>query len=453
MACFQALYNVFDPPPVFQRTAGGSHAWRSLIPERRVGSLTTPQWRPTRRFLAPGVFSACLLVAASAFSTACGQPPEPSPSPDDFAILAWGWTPGDTAKLQDIKACGFNLAGFVAPDDVPAVAAVGLKCIVSDAGMAVGDDAVAIPDEEVRQRVAAVTSRLKNDPAVWGYYLRDEPSAALFPTIGKFAAAIRETAPGQRPYVNLFPSLAEPHQLAASDYTEYVEKLIEIVQPPFVSYDRYALMDDGSLHDGYFQNLETVRAISLAHNLPFWNIVQSNAHFRYAEPSEKGLRFLASTTLAYGARGIGYFTYFTPAIGNYRLAPIDQFGNKTPTWEMLRRVNLQIHKLAPTYIKLRSVNVFHHPDVPHDCRGIASAHVVASVEGGQFLVGEFVGPENRPYAMVVNTSLDHSVRLVAKFKTEKPLLFVNPYTGTLDSFGGEHEWLAPGQGALLTVRE
>jgi hypothetical protein len=120
---------------------------------------------------------------------------------------------------------------------------------------------------------------------------------------------------------------------------------------------------------------------------------------------------------------------------------------------MLRRVNLQIHKLAPTYIQLRSVNVFHHPDVPHDCRGIAAAHVVASVEGGQFLVGEFVGPENRPYAMVVNTSLDHSVRLVAKFKTEKPLLFVNPYTGTLDSFGGEHDWLAPGQGALLTVSE
>ena len=31
---------------------------------------------------------------------------------------------------------------------------------------------------------------------------------------------------------------------------------------------------------------------------------------------------------------------------------IDQFGNKTPTWDMLRNVNLQLHKLGPTYIKM-----------------------------------------------------------------------------------------------------
>jgi len=44
-----------------------------------------------------------------------------------------------------------------------------------------------------------------------------------------------------------------------------------------------------------------------------------------------------------GARGISHFTCFTPISGNYRLAPADQFGNKTPTWEMLRNVNLQTH--------------------------------------------------------------------------------------------------------------
>ncbi len=42
---------------------------------------------------------------------------------------------------------------------------------------------------------------------------------------------------------------------------------------------------------------------------------------------------------------------------NYRLGPIDQFGHKTPTWDWLRNVNLQIHALAPTLITLRSVNL------------------------------------------------------------------------------------------------
>ena len=42
--------------------------------------------------------------------------------------------------------------------------------------------------------------------------------------------------------------------------------------------------------------------------------------------------------MAYGGRGIQCFTYFAPEIGNYRLAAIDQFGNRTQTWDMLRRV-------------------------------------------------------------------------------------------------------------------
>ena len=74
---------------------------------------------------------------------------------------------------------------------------------------------------------------------------------------------------------------------------------------------------------------------ALRHALPFWNIVLSNAHFNYAEPTPAGFRFQAYTTLAYGARGISYFTYFAPPAGDYRLAAIDQFGNKTATWDAL----------------------------------------------------------------------------------------------------------------------
>ena len=40
------------------------------------------------------------------------------------------------------------------------------------------------------------------------------------------------------------------------------------------------------------------------------------------------MRFQVYTSLAYGARGLAYFKYFTPAVGNYRNGPIDPFGHE-----------------------------------------------------------------------------------------------------------------------------
>jgi len=213
-------------------------------------------------------------------------------------------------------------------------------------------------------------------------------------------------------------------------------------------------MDDGSLRGGYFQNLEAMRKAALKHNLPFWNIVLSNAHFNYAEPTPAGFRFQAYTTLAYGARGISYFTYFSPHIGNYRLAPIDQFGEKTPTWDMLRNVNMQIHKLGPVYVTLKSVNVFHHPEVPEGCSGIATSKWLKNVQGlTNLLVGEFQGPNGEPYVMVVNKDLRNSTWLVVEFKEAGQIMRVSAYTGATNPWVGEDCWLAAGQGMLLCLKK
>lgn len=369
--------------------------------------------------------------------------------PEEFAILPWGTTPGDREQLEQIKACGFNLAGFVRPDDLDLVAQVGLQCLVIDGSTHVGDAEAALEDAEVTRRVEALVKRVGNHPAVYGYYLRDEPSAHAYEGLGRWAAAFAKAAPKALPYINLFPNYASPAQMAVPTYDQYLEDFVQKVKPRFISYDHYALMDDGTLRHGYFQNLEAVRKAALRHNLPFWNIVLANAHFHYAEPSDGGLRFQAYTTLAYGARGISYFTYFAPHVGNYRLAPIDQFGNKTVTWEMLRNVNLQIQKLGPTYIQLKSVNVFHHPNVPEGCVGLDTSRFLAEVTGGDLLVGEFEGPEGRPYVMVVNKDLHRSTPFGVRFKEAGPIMMVSAYTGQAQGWGGEQSWLAPGQGMLL----
>jgi hypothetical protein len=371
--------------------------------------------------------------------------------PEEFAILPWGWTPGDRRALEEIRECGFNLAGFVHPEHLNLVREVGLKCIVSDGSVHVGDAEAGLSEAEIARRVQALVDRTGRHPAVFGYYLRDEPGAAVYPGLRKWSDAYRRAAPDKLAYINLFPNYASPAQMNVPTYREYLERFIEIVQPRFISYDHYALMDDGTLRGGYFQNLEAVREIALKNGIPFWNIVLSNAHFHYAEPTEAGLRFQLYTTLAYGGRGISYFTYFTPAIGNYRLAPIDPFGNKTPTWEMLRRVNLQIHRLGPTYLKLKSVNVFHHPEVPEGCSGIQTSRYLSEAVGTNLLVGEFEGPGGQPFALVVNKDLHRSTSFRVRFRQEGAIQLVNPYTGSLEAWAGENNWLAPGQGMLLCV--
>ena len=372
-------------------------------------------------------------------------------SANEFPILPWGCTPGDRKSLESISECGFNLAGFVKPQALDAVAEAGLKAFVIDETTHVSDEAANFNPQQIEKLVKALVARTKGHKAVFGYYLRDEPGASAFAGLGRWAKAFRKAHAGSLPYINLFPNYASPEQLKAKTYAEYLERFVKQARPDFISYDHYALMNDGSLRDGYFQNLEAVRKAARRHDLPFWNIVLGNSHFDHAEPSQGGLNFQLFTTLAYGGRGISYFTYFTPTIGNYRLAAIDQFGNKTPTWNLLRYVNLQLHKLGPVYLTLKNVNVFHHPNVPRGCSGMKSSKLGMDVSGDDLLVGEFKNPQGKPFAMVVNKSLHKSTVYQVKFRGAGRIMRVNSFTGNVGPWLGEDCWLAPGQGALLCL--
>lgn len=374
--------------------------------------------------------------------------------PEQFPILPWGWTPGDAKALAEIKDCGFNLAGFVAPEHIELVEQAGLKAIINDPRMSQKVNDLEISDAEIESRVASVVAPFRGNKTVYGYYLWDEPTAHLFPALARWSAAIAKVDTDVQSYINLFP-VGPPDFLnllgGFSTYEEYVEAYVEQVKPRFISYDNYSLMDDGSLRPQYFENLEAIRKVSQRHGLPFWNIILGNSHFHYASPTPGGLHFQVYTTLAYGGRGISYFTYFSPLIGNFREAAVDQFLNKTPTWDIIRNVNLQIHRLGPTYLKLKNINVFHHPDVPEGCLGIDSSKLLSVVEGGRFVVGEFQDPDGRPFVMVVNKDYKRSTPLNIRFKEEGRIMFTSAYTGEDRPWVGENNWLGPGQGMLMTL--
>src|SRR3984957_9539288 len=354
-----------------------------------------------------------------------------------FPVMAWNSAPNDPAVLKEMKDCGLTVAGFVAPGTLDACQAAGLKAIVSDKRVS-SYDWTAVKPEVARSNVTSLIAEVGRHPAVYGYYLRDEPGADFFPGLARVAEVIHELAPDKWAYINLFPDYAVNSQLKATNYEDYLERFVNAVHPTTLSYDNYAILDNGELRQNFWSNLESMRTVALKYNLPFWNIVLSVAHFSYREPSAADLRFEVYSSLAYGARGIAYFTYFTSETGNYRMAPIDQFGHETATWDYMRSVNLQVQQLAPTLLQLTSDEVYHFGTVPAGSHGPSTNSLVTAADG-QIFVGDFTHKDGTRYVMLVNKDVKKSIPCAPKFRNgPAKVLKLSPYSGRLSSHEGEN---------------
>ncbi|MDR1483511.1 MAG: hypothetical protein LBT09_01665 [Planctomycetaceae bacterium] len=415
------------------------------------------------------IFSAVLFLLLLNFLTAIGVAQKVSDSmpkrvpATDFIIFPWGGMPlgdvdsgvwGDIADadmmMKDLFDCGFNATGFAPAKHIKSAIAHNLAVILYDSRINPQQDVTAEKANEIVQTILKEIPTPEERKAVYSFYIIDEPNSSLFTKLNLWSDAVKKQ--GALPYINLFPDYANSQQLGSKNYEEHIDSFVRSCQPSYLSYDNYSLFNETELNESrFYNNLETIRKKSLQYNVPFWNVILGNAHFHYAEPSAATFNIQVYSTLAYGGKGIGYFTYYTPSVGNYRLAPIDQLGYRTKTWNALRHINLQIHSLASVYCQLKSVNVFHVQNVPKDGRGKDSTVHLKSINNGQFLVGEFVDAKGNPYVLAVNKNLKSSVELNVAFKKAGKTMLISPYNKGKIPHRGEQRWLAPGAGVLLTV--
>jgi len=380
---------------------------------------------------------------------------------DFFPLMGWSHSSWLAKRLQPeeelkgIAECGLTLTCFTEVQDLDLCRKFGLKAIISDPKLHY-DWAGTVDKKKMEENIDSLTNEVGNHPALYGYFLTDEPRPKTYmreyANLAIAAKALRERTPDRIPYVNLLPNFAFDPK--TNEYENYVRRYVETLNAPFLSYDDYSLFEDGSLRYLYFDNLEVMRRISIEYNIPFWHILLSVPHFHYREPSEADMRFQVYTSLAYGAKGISYFTYHTPNVGNYRNAPVDWFGNRTPLWSILQRLNLQIRTLAPILLKLNSTAVYHWPEIPYGCRrllGDTLVKRVGSQTGGSFLTGEFKHEDGTPYVMIVNTNFASSTHFEVEINGSYDAHRVSPYSGVAGPVGGEDWWLAPGQGMLLKL--
>jgi len=380
--------------------------------------------------------------------------------PDSFQISAWGGgfsAPRTDDYYQSLQDAGFTMIAGAPEDELDAAAKHGLKVLIHSKELAV--DWNDFDEKKVRKDFKALYKRVGSHPALAGYFLRDEPKASFFGGIGKIRSLMRELDTEHEGYINLYPQYASAEQLGRPTYQQYLDDYVSETKPDWIGYDYYALHigDPNLVPDGYWENMTAFRKAAQKHGILFRFILLSVAHFRYRIVSESDICFQAFSALAYGAKGIEYFTYVSPDIGNYRSAPLDWFGEKTQTWYAAANVNRRIQVLAPILNRLESKKVYHFSKtdrVPKG-QGAPKTALLAENPGKEILAGEFRHTETGDsYILLVNKDLyEPDCLQIVLHEPEKWDMFrVSPVKrDTFQRFAGEHVWLAPGGFILLKL--
>ena len=130
-----------------------------------------------------------------------------------FVGPGFGGAPQNDISAQQIRNGEFNLVSCT-EQELDAVHEYGLRAQLYAPELAY--QANLMNDPEKIAALDALIERVKRHPAMYAYYIIDEPNASQFPAIGKLVAHLRERDPVHLAYINLFPTYANNDQLGTN---------------------------------------------------------------------------------------------------------------------------------------------------------------------------------------------------------------------------------------------
>ncbi|MEN9362238.1 MAG: hypothetical protein RL095_3773 [Verrucomicrobiota bacterium] len=294
---------------------------------------------------------------------------------DRFMIAAWG------GPVNDVQAAAYVQAGFntviTKADQLDLCARHGLRSIVTGS-------------------TAETAKSLKQHPAVWGWFVRDEPNTKQFVEVAPLVAAFHEADPHHPAYVNLAG-------------WENLEHYFKTVKPRFLSFDVYQWWspppaDGKERRELLCGELNRHRHAALKASVPLFSWVEANADWRYAK-GEFGAGYLTDNAamlnysvwlaLAHGARGIQWFT------GGL---VFDKNGRRTRSGNDVAAINRELQILGPVLMNLRCEKVYHTQPVPE--KSLASApDFEVTAAAGRLSFGLFADQKGRRHVIVVNREI------------------------------------------------
>jgi hypothetical protein len=400
---------------------------------------------PSRRTLLLGAGAAAVTAASTTSASAAGLTTSASavgvvpaaaaiPSPDDLPLtggpefpIGLFWPPHPYAstpeRYAEIKAAGFDfvISGNYAGDgnifryQLGLARTAGLRMLISDdiqirnmsRWFSISDnpaDFLSVTPAEARALYIRARDAYGPFSSLAGFNLYDEPGAGWFGTLAKAVAVSRELAPALLPYINLFPS-ADP---------AYYRSFVDVVKPSLISFDRYPLLSEGREDGNYFHNWAIVRDAALHGDIPSWVFIQTLAYDNHREPTAAELLWQVNISLCYGAKGIQYFTYWTPEAARgegFGPALITVDGRRTPRYAAARAINTSwLHQVGRELKPLMSESVVHANEtpLPNGTVGFTPTALISAVSGSSVVVGTFRSRDGSADRWVLVANRSHS---------------------------------------------
>jgi len=394
-----------------------------------------------------------------------------------FFITFWCPPPATDEALAAVAAEHFNLT-WVPVEGLDVAAKHGLRAMLTNDLLS----PATLDDPAKRAALDALIDRAKKHPALEAYFITDEPGAGAFAGLGRLVAHLRERDPAHLAYINLFPTYASEAQLGVSAdaadrakvgypqnfagvgtdnrtvlaYQEHLKRYLEEVKPDLISYDHYHFLKQGDGNQ-YFLNLALIRKAALESGKPFLNIIQASTVEKvWRLPKAAEIRWLVFTTMAYGGRGISYFTYWGPeAYGG-----LYQDGKPSPLSKDVAAINAEIAKIGPALMELDSLAVHHTAPLPYGTEPIPADAPVEIAGEGEFVLGLFGRDGKATAFMVVNRSYQKDAEAEVKIaipggKLEELDRSSGKWSAsqTLGAARAVRVKLGPGDGRLFRVAE
>lgn len=253
--------------------------------------------------------------------------------------------------------------------------------------------------------------------ALGGLIVKDEPNEKQFSRITQSKQILRELFGKKYLYhSNLYPNYATNTQLYGGDdypvdysYEKYVENYCKTYSPQILSYDFYPVHTTYISPD-YYVNMSVIREYAAKYEIPFWTYIQCSSFRKNIKVPDAGeLRWLVNSSLAYGCKGLQYFTYVDAlSSGNERFtgSPIDKNGNKTATYDYISEINKFVAKVDEILMCSFSKGIMISGETP--CKipekdVLSSYGELTSVNGESVLTGCFDYKGKNAYYVVNNS--------------------------------------------------
>ena len=340
----------------------------------------------------------------------------------EFPIGCWrGPSPAHNTleHYQRVRDCNFNIvgpSGGYTPEShrtlLDLAAKAGLKAILVDGRIS----SQMVMRDDWKSLVTQIVADYASHPALYGYYLHDEPSSVLFDPLGKISREFERQDPTHLPYINLLPTYANNRQLGTPTYADHLQKFLQMSTPRVLSYDHYALLKKGGIRADYYENMELVQVASQRSGIPWWYVHNSGAYSGYRVPTEAEMRWQVYTSLAYGTKGIGYWYYWGRLQeDDDRTGVVDRDGKPTRLYHILQKLNGETQALGKVLLPLTWTGAWHVGEIPQGTRRLGGDGIVQLPADKPLFVGLFRAADGTQYAMIVNRDYAAPVEFEAGF--------------------------------------